>query len=130
MPDPAAENKNIRLYTDALRDEPQKRGLTFADMNDFLGDGPKAAPLTDDEMHLTGAGYWRSAFALEQAWACRNRPADATPLGQGRSGLRFVAGVIRACGCRAAWRRPRVARPDPARPVLTVKGLRPAATTP
>ena len=72
LPDPAAENKNIRLYTDALRGVAEKRGLTFADMNAFLGDGPGAAPLTDDEMHLTGAGYWRSAFALEQCWACRS----------------------------------------------------------
>ena len=67
LPDPTADNKNLRLYTDALREAAKKRGLTFADMNDFLGDGPKAPPLTDDGMHLTGAGYWRSAFALEQA---------------------------------------------------------------
>ncbi len=67
LPDPTAENKNLRIYSDALRGVAEKRSLTFADMNAFLGDGPKAAPLTDDEMHLTGAGYWRSAFALERA---------------------------------------------------------------
>jgi lysophospholipase L1-like esterase len=67
LPDPTAENKNRRLYTEALRETAMKRDLIFADMNPYLGDGPKAAPLTDDGMHLTGAGYWRSAFALEQA---------------------------------------------------------------
>jgi lysophospholipase L1-like esterase len=67
LPDPTAENKNLRLYADALHDAAKKRDLTFADLNDLLGDEPKAAPLTDDGMHLTGAGYWRSAFALEQA---------------------------------------------------------------
>jgi lysophospholipase L1-like esterase len=67
LPDPTAENKNLRLYIDALRDAAKKRTLTFADLNEFLGDGPKAPPLTDDGLHLTGSGYWRSAFALEQA---------------------------------------------------------------
>ena len=67
LPDPTAENKNRRLYTDVLRETAKKRDLTFADMNPYLGDGPKAAPLTDDGMHLTAAGYWRSAFALEKA---------------------------------------------------------------
>ncbi len=67
LPDPTAHNKDLLLYTGALREAAKKRGLTFADMNEFLGDGPKAAPLTDDGLHLTGAGYWRSAFALEQA---------------------------------------------------------------
>jgi lysophospholipase L1-like esterase len=67
LPDPTAENKNLHLYTDVLRETAKKRNVTFADLNSYLGDGPKAAPLTDDGLHLTGAGYWRSAFALEQA---------------------------------------------------------------
>ncbi len=82
LPDPKAENKNLRLYTDALRDTAKKRGLTFADMNDFLGDGPGAPPLTDDGMHLTGAGYWRSAFALERSLGLLERTwnIDVAPL--------------------------------------------------
>jgi len=67
-----------RCPTDAEKQEPaplhrrparrgQEAWLTFADMNDFLGDGPKAPPLTDDGLHLTGAGYWRAAFALEHS---------------------------------------------------------------
>ena len=73
LPDPTVENKNLRLYTEVLRETATKRHLTFADINPYLGDGPKAAPLTDDGMHLTGAGYWRSAFALEQALGLPSR---------------------------------------------------------
>ena len=90
LPDPAPENANLRLYTDALRAVAEKRGLTFADMNDLLGDGPKAVPLTDDGMHLTGAGYWRSAFALERSlglpkptWRVEANVAKETTTAQG-----------------------------------------------
>jgi lysophospholipase L1-like esterase len=90
LPDPEPQNKNLRLYAGALRDTAKKRGLTFADLNDFLGDGPKAAPLTDDGMHLTGAGYWRSAFALERGlglpeprWSIEIGAASKKPVTQG-----------------------------------------------
>ena len=43
LPDPTAHNKDLLLYTDALRDAAKKRGLTFADMNPYLGDGPEGA---------------------------------------------------------------------------------------
>jgi lysophospholipase L1-like esterase len=68
LPDPAPQNKNIRLYADALRQVAQKRGLGYVDLYDLLGDGTKAkpaAPFTDNGMHLTGYGYWRAAAALE-----------------------------------------------------------------
>jgi lysophospholipase L1-like esterase len=67
LPDPAPHNKDLRLYTDAIKDVARKRDCTFADLNPYLDDGPKAVPLTDDGMHLTAAGYWRTAFALERA---------------------------------------------------------------
>jgi lysophospholipase L1-like esterase len=67
LPDPAAHNKDLRLYGDAVKELAKKRDCTFADLNPHLDDGPKAAPLTDDGLHLTAAGYWRTAFALEKA---------------------------------------------------------------
>jgi lysophospholipase L1-like esterase len=67
LPDPTVQNKNIRLYANAVQDIAGTRSLIYADMNGFLGDKAKSVPLTDDEMHLTAAGYWRSAFALERA---------------------------------------------------------------
>ncbi len=69
LPDPAPQNKNVRLYADALRQVAEKRHLGYVDLYDLLGDGTKATPAaacTDDGMHLTAYGYWRSAAALEQ----------------------------------------------------------------
>jgi lysophospholipase L1-like esterase len=69
LPDPAAQNKNVRLYADAIRRVAEKRGFAFVDLYDLLGDGTKqtpAAAYTDDGMHPTAYGYWRSAAALEQ----------------------------------------------------------------
>jgi lysophospholipase L1-like esterase len=69
LPDPAPQNKNVRLYADALRRAAEKRGLGYIDLYDLLGDGTRATPAaayTDDGMHLTAYGYWRSAAALEK----------------------------------------------------------------
>jgi lysophospholipase L1-like esterase len=69
LPNPTAQNRNIRLYADAIRKVAEKRGDGYVDLYDLLGDGTKtspAAPYTDNGMHLTGYGYWRSAAALEQ----------------------------------------------------------------
>jgi len=69
LPDPAPQNKNVRLYADALRRVAEKRGCGYVDLYDLLGDGTKTNPpsaYTDNGMHLTAYGYWRSAAALEQ----------------------------------------------------------------
>jgi lysophospholipase L1-like esterase len=69
LPDPAPHNKNIRLYADALRRVAEKRGHGYVDLYDLLGDGTKATPAaayTDNGLHLTAYGYWRSAASLEQ----------------------------------------------------------------
>jgi lysophospholipase L1-like esterase len=69
LPDPTPQNKNIRLYADALRKVAEKRGCGYVDLYDLLGDGTRAEPLapyTDDGMHLTAYGYWRSAASLEK----------------------------------------------------------------
>jgi lysophospholipase L1-like esterase len=74
LPDPAANNKNLRLYADAIRDTATRRGLVFVDLYDLLGakreaaadrEAP-AAPLTDNGIHLTPWGYWNAAPLLEQ----------------------------------------------------------------
>jgi lysophospholipase L1-like esterase len=67
LPDPAVANQNLRLYADAIRDVARQRGLLFVDLFDLLGartDLP--APLTDNGIHLTPLGYWRSAPVLEK----------------------------------------------------------------
>jgi hypothetical protein len=66
LPDPTQQNKNLRLYANALADVAQKRGLAFVDLYDLLGHTKFAGPLTDNGIHLTPWGYWCSAFALER----------------------------------------------------------------
>jgi lysophospholipase L1-like esterase len=121
LPNPMAHNKDLLLYTDALRDAAKKRGLTFADMNKFLGDGPKAAPLTDDGIHLTGAGYWRSAFALEQALGLPERnwriDLDKKPVTEGVQ-------LGKAGFTDAILPLPRPPEDEPARPTPAVRVLR------
>ena len=66
LPDPAAQNRNLRLYGDAIRAVARKRGHGFVNLYELFAEAGKAAPLTDNGMHLTAYGYWRSAEALER----------------------------------------------------------------
>jgi lysophospholipase L1-like esterase len=63
LPDPAEQNKNIRLYRDALRKVADKRGHVFIDLFERLGEGNRklVTPLTDNGIHLSVYGYWKSA---------------------------------------------------------------------
>jgi lysophospholipase L1-like esterase len=135
LPDPAPQNKNLRLYADALKEAAKKRKFTFADLNEFLGDGPKMPPLTDDGQHLTGAGYWRAAFALERGlgspepvWRVEIDAEAEKATAQGakvdkfdRAKLSFEV-VDAALPSAAAVEGP--ARPAPVERILRVKGLR------
>jgi lysophospholipase L1-like esterase len=70
LPDPAENNKNLRLYADAIRDAAKKRGHVFVDLYDLLG--KEENHLTDNGIHLTEYGYWRSAVVLELALGLPN----------------------------------------------------------
>jgi lysophospholipase L1-like esterase len=65
LPDPKENNKNLRLYADAIRDMAKKRNHVFVDLYELLG--KEKHPLTDDGIQLTAWGYWRSAAILEHA---------------------------------------------------------------
>jgi lysophospholipase L1-like esterase len=65
LPDPAEHNKNLRLYADALRSASDKRGGHFVDLFKLLGNEKER--LTDNGLHLTEYGYWRSADVLARA---------------------------------------------------------------
>ena len=93
LPDPTAQNKNIRLYADALRQVAQKRGLAFVDLYDLLGDGTKAKPSArlyqgrdaSDRLRLlacrrgTGRGAGAEAGTLEPGdQRRRQRPSRET----------------------------------------------------
>ncbi len=70
LPDPTENNKNLRLYSDAIRDVAKKRGHRFVDLYDLLSQEKK--PLTDNGIHLTSDGYMRSAVVLQKALGCPN----------------------------------------------------------
>ncbi len=74
LPDPAENNKNLRLYADAIRDVAKKRGHRFVDLYDLLGN--EKHNLTEDGIHLTAWGYWRSAVVLECALGLREADGD------------------------------------------------------
>jgi len=79
LPIPTEHNENLRLYSDALREVAKKRGLSFVDLYTPLADHMKEAkhiPLTDDGIHLTSYGYWRTAAVLEKALGLR--PVNST----------------------------------------------------
>lgn len=76
LPDPTEYNEHVRLYRDTLRELAKKRGYKFVDFCELLDDKPRQSadasnssvtpqPLTDNGLHLTSFGYWRSAEALQ-----------------------------------------------------------------
>jgi len=72
LPDPTATNKNLALYRDALRKAADKRGYPFVDLYELLGN--EKTPLTDNGIHLTDYGYWKSARVFSQALCGRILP--------------------------------------------------------
>jgi lysophospholipase L1-like esterase len=71
LPDPTEQNKNLRLYRDAIRDVAKRRDFAFVDLYDLFGEVAKAppAPLTHNGIHLDGQGYYRTVKALEKGFA-------------------------------------------------------------
>jgi lysophospholipase L1-like esterase len=65
LPDPTENNKNLRLYADAIGVVAKKRGHRFVDLYDLLS--KEKRPLTDNGIHLTPYGYARSAVLLQTA---------------------------------------------------------------
>jgi lysophospholipase L1-like esterase len=65
LPDPAQQNQNLALYRDALKRTALRRGFPFVDLYEMSGSATPSATLTDDGIHLTAYGYWRTAAVLE-----------------------------------------------------------------
>jgi lysophospholipase L1-like esterase len=73
--DPTEHNKDLALYRDAIRKVAAKRGCRFVDLYDLLGEAKKPVPLTDNGMHLTAYGYWKSAAVLRRGLVWADAPA-------------------------------------------------------
>lgn len=59
-PDPTEHNRNLALYTEAMRKVAKRAGVRFIDLfapSAAAMTGPKTAPLTINGIHLTGQGY-------------------------------------------------------------------------
>jgi lysophospholipase L1-like esterase len=81
LPDPAANNKNLRMYADRIREVAKKRGYRFIDLYDRLGDIGKVKPaVTDNGIHLNGVGYRWSARELESGLGIKDE-GRRLPLG-------------------------------------------------
>src|SRR5207302_8663151 len=62
LPDPAEQNKNLRLYGDTIRDVAKKRELAFVDLYSLFDEVAKAPAgrLTENGLHLNAQGYYRT----------------------------------------------------------------------
>ena len=69
LPDPAAHNRDLRLYGRMLEVVAAQRGYRYVDLFSLIPDGnteQPPCPLTDNGLHYAGYGYWRAADALLQ----------------------------------------------------------------
>ncbi len=99
LPDPAPYNRSLALYRDVLRDTAAQRGYGFVDLFALFGELKLDAGerLTDNGVHLTAYGYWRTAEAVakglglteaaEKTELREKPPASSKPLKVTRSSL-------------------------------------------
>lgn len=68
LPDPARHNRDLAIYADALRKVAEERGYGFVDFLTWQGRQQKSdpQPLTDNGLHFTAYGYWKTAERLEE----------------------------------------------------------------
>ncbi|HJZ91533.1 MAG TPA: SGNH/GDSL hydrolase family protein [Gemmataceae bacterium] len=68
LPDPAAQNKRLASYRDAIKQVAESRSVYFADLFSTLGAGNATkADLTDNGLHFTEAGYQQTTAAFATA---------------------------------------------------------------
>lgn len=69
LPDPAAQNKRLAVYRNAIQQVAEARHLAFADLFHALGDGkePVNAVLTDNGVHFSETGYRLTTGAFARA---------------------------------------------------------------
>jgi len=76
LPDPTEQNKNLRLYRDALRKVADQGGYPFVDLFELLGDdqAKSAGRLTDNGIHLSAYGYRHSAPVIADSFGVTSTP--------------------------------------------------------
>jgi lysophospholipase L1-like esterase len=84
LPDPAAHNRDLALYADAISKIAVERGAPFIDLfNGVLSDrgqrASQAAPDTDDGIHLTALGSWRLSKSPAMNVQPATGPGESSP---------------------------------------------------
>src|SRR5439155_22964200 len=65
LPAPAAHNRQLAQYTQALREIAGQRGAVFISLFDALKEREARVPLSENGIHLTAAGYQAAARIIE-----------------------------------------------------------------
>ena len=107
LPDPAEHNRQLKLYTDAIVKLAAARQAPVVNLFELLGPKLQPAaggPLTDNGLHLTDYGYWRTAPVIEQGlglsprtWHIEIDPARHNIAARGVTiaDVHFASGAIR-----------------------------------
>ena len=78
-------NKNLAHYRDAIKTLADKRHLIFADLFDAMGNGSKTEPkYTENGMHLSQFGYWKSVPNLKIALGIRVKPIESVSIAENK----------------------------------------------
>lgn len=82
--DPSQYNANVRSYSIAIAHLARETGAAFVSLLDLseaaaATGGDPSRPLTDNGLHLSEEGYWRTANILCQKLCGRTVPADRLP---------------------------------------------------
>jgi hypothetical protein len=66
LPDPVEHNRQLKMYTEAIRDIAQKRGANFVNLFDPLLKAKQVqnAPITENGIHLNTAGYFLTTMEI------------------------------------------------------------------
>jgi lysophospholipase L1-like esterase len=108
LPDPTEHNRQLAMYRDAMCDVAAGRGLVWLDLFAATSEADsEGQPMTDNGVHLTEYGYWRTAAMIDRSfgpspavWSVviaapsGDVDADGTTLGDVSAtprGVRFVA---------------------------------------
>lgn len=82
FPNPVQNNQNLALYRDAIQEFARVEGVPFADWLESVippaGQNPigEAEALTDNGLHLTDRGYWRTSGTLAGLTGTQPEPAN------------------------------------------------------
>lgn len=74
LPDPTEQNKRLKLYTDAIAQLAKEQKLYFIDLYSPLMEIASSAELTNNGIHLSAYGYWKTAPVLLSKLGSPPRP--------------------------------------------------------